>query len=108
MQNVSKATNPTPGIALIEAQGRDPSRRCRPGHSRCGPASRSVTWPARSRTFQYPLLLLSFGVPAWVVTRGFGHNDMYWHRLVERFGRNSLAGVTARNPGDPAAAPGGR
>jgi hypothetical protein len=24
MQNVTKATNPTPGIALIEAQGRDP------------------------------------------------------------------------------------
>jgi len=46
----------------------------------------------------YPLLLLSFGVPAWVVTHGFGHNDMYWHRLVERFGRNSLVGTTVRDP----------
>jgi hypothetical protein len=46
----------------------------------------------------YPLLLLSFGLPTWVVTQGFGHNDMYWHRLVERFGRNSLAGTTVRDP----------
>ena len=44
----------------------------------------------------YPLLLLSFGVPTWVVVQGFGHNEMYWHRLVERLGRNSLAGTTAR------------
>jgi len=47
---------------------------------------------------EYPLLLLSFGVPTWVVTRRFGHNDMYWHRLVERLGRNSLAGTTVRKP----------
>jgi hypothetical protein len=42
----------------------------------------------------YPLLLLSFGVPNWVVTQGFGHDDMYWQRLVERLGRNSLVGTT--------------
>jgi hypothetical protein len=47
---------------------------------------------------EYPLLLLSFGVPTWVVTRGFGRSDMYWHRLVERLGRNSLAGTTVRKP----------
>jgi hypothetical protein len=46
----------------------------------------------------YTLLLLSFGLPAWVVTHGFGHNDMYWQRLVERFGRNSLVGTTVRDP----------
>jgi len=47
---------------------------------------------------EYPLLLLSFGVPTWVVTRGFGHNDMYWQRLVEQLGRNSLVGTTVRDP----------
>jgi hypothetical protein len=47
---------------------------------------------------EYPLLLASFGVPAWVLTLGFGHNDMYWHRLVERLGRNSLVGTTVRDP----------
>jgi transposase-like protein len=47
---------------------------------------------------EYPLLLASFGVPGWVLTLGFGHNDMYWHRLVERIGRNSLVGTTVRDP----------
>jgi hypothetical protein len=47
---------------------------------------------------EYPLLLASFGVPYWVLTQGFGHSDMYWHRLVERMGRNSLVGTTVRDP----------
>lgn len=47
---------------------------------------------------EYPLLLASFGVPNWVLTVGFGHSDMYWHRLVERLGRNSLVGTTVREP----------
>jgi hypothetical protein len=44
------------------------------------------------------LLLLSLNVPCWVVTRVFGHNDMYWQRLLERLGRNSLVGTTVRDP----------
>ncbi len=47
---------------------------------------------------EYPLLLASFGVPNWVLTMGFGHGDMYWHRLVERIGRNRLVGTTVRDP----------
>jgi hypothetical protein len=47
---------------------------------------------------EFPLLLASFGVPAWVLTKGFGHSDMYWHRLVERIGRNSVVGTTVRDP----------
>ena len=46
----------------------------------------------------YPLLLASFGVPNWVLTEGFGHNDMYWHRQVESLGRNSLVGTTVHVP----------
>jgi hypothetical protein len=46
----------------------------------------------------YPLLLLSHGVPPWVVTQGFGRSDMYWQRLLERLGRNSLVGTTVRDP----------
>lgn len=45
---------------------------------------------------EHPLLLLSFGVPCWVVTKIFGHNDMFWHRHLERLGRNSLVGTTVR------------
>jgi hypothetical protein len=47
---------------------------------------------------EYPLLLASFGVPDWVLTLGFGHSDMFWHRVVERIGRNSLVGTTVRDP----------
>ncbi len=45
----------------------------------------------------YPLLLAAHGVPAWLLTIGFGHNDMYWYRLIERLGRSSLVGATVRD-----------
>ena len=41
-----------------------------------------------------PLFLLSIGVPCWALTRVFGKNEMYWHRHVERLGRNSIVGTT--------------
>lgn len=47
---------------------------------------------------EHPLLLASFGVPCWVLTRVFGHRDMSWHRLLERVGRNSVVGTTVRDP----------
>jgi hypothetical protein len=47
---------------------------------------------------EHPLLLLSLGVPCWVVTKIFGRNDMYWQRQLERLGRNSLVGTTVRDP----------
>lgn len=53
---------------------------------------------ATTDEIEYPLLLASYGVPCWVLTQGFGHSDMYWHRLVERLGRNSLVGTTVRDP----------
>lgn len=45
----------------------------------------------------YPLLLAAHGVPPWLLTIGFGHSDMYWYRIIERLGRNSLLGTTVRN-----------
>ena len=45
----------------------------------------------------YPLLLAAHGVPAWLLTLGFGHSAMYWYRLIERLGRNSLVGTTVRD-----------
>ena len=35
--------------------------------------------------------------PAWLLTIGFGHSDMFWYRLIERLGRNSLVGTTVRD-----------
>ena len=46
----------------------------------------------------YPLLLAEHGVPFWLLTLGFGHNDMFWYRLIERLGRNSLVGTTVHDP----------
>lgn len=43
---------------------------------------------------EHPFLLLSIGVPCWVLTVVFGRNDMYWYRHLERLGRNSLVGTT--------------
>lgn len=43
-----------------------------------------------------PLLLLAVHTPLWVVTQLFGRNDMFWQRLLERMGRNSLVGTTVR------------
>ncbi len=46
----------------------------------------------------YPLLLAGHGVPFWLLTLGFGHNDMFWYRLIERLGRNSVVGTTVHDP----------
>ena len=43
----------------------------------------------------YPLLLV-YDVP-FRPTLGFGHNDMFWYRLIERLGRNSLVGTTVHD-----------
>ena len=45
---------------------------------------------------EHPLLLLSLGVPCWALMRIYGHNEMYWNRHLERFGRSSLVGTTVR------------
>src|SRR5438270_1087159 len=46
----------------------------------------------------YPLLLAAHGVPPWLLTIGFRHGEMYWHRVIERLGRSSLVGATVRDP----------
>lgn len=44
------------------------------------------------------LLLLSVHTPVWIVTQVCGRNDMFWQRLLERLGRNSLVGTTVCTP----------
>jgi hypothetical protein len=44
------------------------------------------------------LFLRRFGVPFWALTYVFGHNDMYWQRLVTQLGRNDLVGTTLKDP----------
>ena len=44
------------------------------------------------------LFLLNFDVPYWAIARVFGRNAMYWERLMERVGHNSVVGTTVRQP----------
>ena len=43
------------------------------------------------------MLLAAHGVPPWLLKIGFGHSDMYWYRVIERLGRNSLVGTTVHD-----------
>ena len=51
---------------------------------------------ARTEELEGPLLLLSMGVPLWVVCKIFGRDEMYWYRQLEQLGRNSLLGTTVQ------------
>jgi len=44
------------------------------------------------------LFLRRFGVPHWALAYVFGRNDMYWYRLENRLGRNSIVGTTIKSP----------
>lgn len=44
------------------------------------------------------LFLRKFDVPFWALTYVFGKDAMYWYRLEESLGRNSIVGTTIRNP----------
>ena len=44
-----------------------------------------------------PLFLHRFGVPFRALTHVFGRNDMYWQRMVNAQGRNSLVGTTVKD-----------
>ena len=44
------------------------------------------------------LLLLSYGVPYHVVASCCGRNAMFWYRLEQSLGRNSVVGTTVRDP----------
>jgi hypothetical protein len=44
------------------------------------------------------LFLRRFGVPFWALTYVFGRDDMYWQRLVVRFGANDIVGTTIKEP----------
>ena len=48
---------------------------------------------------EFGLELLSSGVTPEIVARGCGRNAMFWYRLEEHLGRNSLAGTTLRASG---------
>jgi hypothetical protein len=46
------------------------------------------------------LFLRKFSVPFWALSYVFGRDPMYWHRIEQTLGRNSIVGTTIRNPDD--------
>jgi len=48
-----------------------------------------------------PLLMRKFNTPVWGLSEVFGKYSMYWYRLEQSLGRNSIVGTTIRNPRNP-------
>jgi hypothetical protein len=46
------------------------------------------------------LFLRKFNVPFWGLSYVFGRDPMYWYRIEQSLGRNSIVGTTIRNPED--------
>jgi len=44
------------------------------------------------------LFLRKFAVPFWALTYIFGRNQMYWYRIEQSIGRNSIVGTTVKDP----------
>ncbi len=44
------------------------------------------------------LFLRKFGVPFWALVKVFGRNPMYWYRLEQNIGCNSIIGTTIKDP----------
>jgi hypothetical protein len=46
------------------------------------------------------LFLRKFSVPFWALSHIFGKDPMYWYRIEQALGRNSIVGTTVRKPDD--------
>ena len=46
------------------------------------------------------LFLRKFDVPFWALAYVFGKDHMFWYRVEQSIGRNSIVGTTVRNPKD--------
>lgn len=51
---------------------------------------------AQTQDLDFPLLLISLGVPLWAICHVFGRNEMYWYRIIEQMGRKSVVGTTVQ------------
>ncbi len=53
---------------------------------------------ALTEEVEKPLFLRKFSVPFWALAYTFGKNAMYWFRIEQSLGRNSLVGTTIQHP----------
>jgi len=55
---------------------------------------------AKTDDVEKVLFLRKFGVPFWALSHVFGRDQMYWYRMEQSLGRNSIVGTTIRNRDD--------
>ena len=53
---------------------------------------------AETEDVEKTLFLRRFNVPYWGLTYISGHNDMFWYRLEQSFGRLNIVGTTVKQP----------
>ena len=53
---------------------------------------------ALSNNVQNALFLRKFEVPFWALSHVFGKDPMYWYRIEQSLGRNSIVGTTIKDP----------
>jgi hypothetical protein len=53
---------------------------------------------AFAQDVETPLFLRKFDVPFWALSQVFGKNAMYWYRIEQSLGRNSILGTTIKDP----------
>lgn len=57
-------------------------------------------WTSKTDDVWYPLLLLHYNVPYWLITMGFGRQDDFWYRLHLHLGRFNIVSTTAKRTGE--------
>ena len=53
---------------------------------------------AMTEDVEKALFLRRFNIPYWGLTYVYGHDDMYWYRLEQSFGRLNIVGTTVKQP----------
>ena len=57
-------------------------------------------WTSKTEDVWYPLLLIHYNVPYWLITMKFGHSDDFWYRLHVHLGRFNIVSTTAKRTGE--------
>ena len=53
---------------------------------------------AYTNDIEKAVYLMRFDIPFYALTYVFGHNDMFWYRIHNSFGRNPIVGTTVKSP----------
>jgi hypothetical protein len=54
----------------------------------------------KTKDIEKAIFLRKFNVPFWALSHVFGKDPMYWYRIEQAIGRNSIVGTTVKKPDD--------